>query len=91
MEVFFVIIYSIFSIFPSPTMTEQLCVRCLLEDDDGRPKRGEGHVQATAAREGPELRGEVLQVGIRRITKELKKVIVETVRLRAVDDKIRNC
>lgn len=62
----FVITYSMcmpFSIFPFPTMTKQLGVGGLLKDDDSRPKRREGHVQTTATREGPELRGEVLQVG----------------------------
>lgn len=71
-------------------MTEQLCVRCLLEDDDCRPKRREGHVQTTAAREGPELRGEVLQVGPRGVAQELEHVIVEALCSCTIDHYIRH-
>lgn len=71
-------------------MTEQLGVRCLLEDDNGRPKRGEGNVQTTAAGEGPELRGEVLQVGLRGATQEQEHVVVEALCPCTIDYHIRH-
>lgn len=58
-------------------MTKQLGVRCLLEDNNSRPERGEGHVQTTAAGEGPELRGEVLQVGPWGAAQKQEHVVVE--------------
>lgn len=75
----------------SPTMTEQLGVRCLLEDDDGGPESREGHIQTTAAREGSELRGEVLQVGPRGIAQELEHVVVEALCPCTIDYYIRHC
>lgn len=90
----FTITYSIcmpFSIFLSPTVTEQLGVRCLLEDDNSRPKRREGHVQTTAAGEGPELWGEVLQVGPRGTAQEQEHVVVEALCPCTIDDYIRHC
>lgn len=78
-------------IFPSPTMTKQLGVCCLLEDDNGRPERRERHVQTTAAGEGPELRGEVLQVGPRGAAQEQEHVVVEALCPCAIDYYIRHC
>lgn len=73
------------------TMTQQLSVRRLLEDDDGRTQRREGHVQATAAGQGPELRGEVLQVGPGGAAQEVEHVVVEAFGSCTIDDDIRHC
>lgn len=62
----------------------------LLEDDDGRPKRGEGNVQAAAAGEGPQLWGEVLQVGPWGTAQEHVHVIVEALGPCAVDYYVRH-
>lgn len=72
-------------------MTKQLGVCCLLEDDDGRPKRREGDVQPAAAGEGSELRGEVLQVGPGGAAQEQEHVIVEALCSRTIDNDIRHC
>lgn len=72
-------------------MTEQLSVRCLLEDNNCRPKRREGHVQTTAAGEGLELRGEVLQVGPRGVAQKHKHVVVEALCPCTIDYDIRHC
>jgi len=63
-------------------------VRRFLEDDDGRPERRERHVQTAAAGQGPELRGEVLQVGPRGVAQELEHVVVEALGPRAIDHDI---
>lgn len=62
----------------------------LLEDDDSWPERREGHVQPTAAGEGPQLRGEVLQVGPRGVAQELEHVVVEALGPRTIDHDIRH-
>lgn len=80
-----------FSIFPSPTLTQQLSMSCLLEDDDGRPKRREGNVQTTAAGKGPELWGEVLEVGPRGTAQEVEHVIVEAFSSCTINYNIRHC
>lgn len=71
-------------------MTEQLGVRCLLEDDNSRPERREGHVQTTAAGEGPELWGEVLQIGPRGTAQEQEHVVVEALCPCTIDYYIRH-
>lgn len=65
-------------------------MRCLLEDDDSRSERGERNVQTTAAGEGPELRGEVLQVGPRGAAQEQEHVVVQALRPRTIDYYIRH-
>lgn len=85
------IIFMPFRIFPSPTMTEQLGVCCLLEYDNGRPERREGHIQTTAAGKGPELWGEVLQVGPRGAAQEQEHVVVEALCPCTIDYYIRHC
>lgn len=73
------------------TLTQQLSVRSLLEDDDSRPKRRQGHIQTAAAGKGPELRGEMLQIGPRGAAQELEHVVVEAFSSCTVDDDIRHC
>lgn len=63
----------------------------LLEDDDGRPERGERNVQTAAAGEGPQLWGEVLQVGPRGTAQEHVHVIMEALGPCAVDYYVRHC
>lgn len=72
-------------------MTKQLGVCCLLEDDDSRAKRREGDVQSTAAGEGSELRGEVLQVGPGGAAQEQEHVIVQALCTCTIDNDIRHC
>ena len=71
-----------------PTVAQQLGVGGLLEDDDGGPQGGEGHVQAAAAGQGPQLGCEVLQVGRRRAAEELEHVVVEALGPRAVHHQV---
>ena len=77
-------------IFNSPTMAQQLSVCSLLKDDDGRPEGGQGHIQTTAGREGPQLWGEVLQVGPRGAAQELEHVVVKAFCPCAIDYHIRH-
>ena len=72
-------------------MTQQLSVRCLLEDNDSRSKRREGYIQTTAAGQGPELWGEMLQVGSRGTAQEMEHVVVEAFSSCAIDYNIRHC
>lgn len=44
-----------FCTFLSLTMTQQLGVCCLLENNDSRSERGDGDIQTTAAGQGPEF------------------------------------
>lgn len=59
-----------------------------MKDDHGRAKGGQRDVQAAACCRGLQLLGEVPQVSIRGIPKELEKVVVKTVGVGAVDDEV---
>ena len=59
-----------------------------MEDDYRRTQSGQRDVQTTAGGCRFQLPGEVFQVGIRRITKELEEIVVETVGMGPVNDHI---
>lgn len=61
----------------SPTVAQQLSVCGLLEDDDGGSKAGQRDGQATAAGQGFQLPGEVLQISPGRAAQEVEHVVVE--------------
>ena len=60
----------------------------LVEDDDSGAQGGQRDVQPTAGRGGLQLPGEVLQVGVRSVAKELEEVVMETVGVGTVDDQV---
>lgn len=74
----------------SPTMTKQLSVCRLLEDDNSWPKRRDGHVKTTAVGESPELLGKVLQVRPRSTAQKQEHIVVEALRPCAIDYYIRH-
>lgn len=61
-----------------------------MEDNDCRAQGGQWDIQATAGCRGLQFLGEMLQVGVRSVPKELEEVIMETVSMGAVNDEVRN-
>lgn len=72
------------------TLSQQLCARRLLKDYDSGPQAGEGHVQAAAAGEGSQLRGEVPEVGSRGAPQKLEHVVVQPLGPRPVHHNVRH-
>lgn len=72
-------------------MTQQLSVCCFLKDNDGRPETWQGHVQTAASGQGPQLRGEVLQIGPWGTAQELEHIVVEALSSCTIDYNIRHC
>lgn len=59
-----------------------------MEDDHRRAQGGQWDIQATAGCCGLQFLGEVLQVSIRSIPKELEEVVMKTVSVGAVNDEV---
>lgn len=62
----------------------------LVENDHRRAQGGQRHIQTTARRGRLQLSGEVFQISVRRVSEELKEIVMETVRMCAVDDHVRD-
>lgn len=73
-----------------PTTTEQLCVRRLLKHNDSWSETGQRHVEPTAAGQGPQLRGKVLEVGPGGTAQELEHVVVKTLGSSSIHNDVRH-
>lgn len=63
---------------------------CLVEDEHCGTKSRQRDIQTAARGSRLQLLGEMFQVCVRCITKELEEVVVETVRVGSIDDYIRD-
>lgn len=61
-----------------------------MEDNYCRAESGQWYVQSTTGGSRLQLSGEMFQVRIRCITKELEEIIMEAVSVGSVDDHIRD-
>ena len=72
------------------TWSQELCVNRLVEDEYCGTQSRQRDVQAAASGSRLQLLGEMFQVGIRCIAKELEEIVVEAVRVGSIDDYIRD-